>query len=226
MKLTKNEAMKQLEEMGLFFKNRVDGYDAHMLTEIEGADAFYPFMASLLPATPQAAVLDLGCGTGLELAPYFARNPDARVMGIDLSPDMLAALSAKFPERRLKLVQGSYFDAEFGVGVFDAAVSAESLHHFPARQKLALYRKLYAALKPGGYFVLTDCFAASEEAEAANFAELERLKAEQGVADGAFYHYDTPLTTEHEISILKEAGFSRVTLLKQWGATGTILAET
>ena len=217
---------EMLEEMGLFFKNRVDGYDAHMLTEIEGADAFYPFTASLLPAAPQAAVLDLGCGTGLELSPYFARNPDARVTGIDLSPEMLAALAAKFPERRLDLIQGSYFDVDPGVGVFDAAVSVESLHHFPARQKLALYRKLRAALKPGGYFVLTDYFAASEDAEAANFADLERLKTEQGVADGAFYHYDTPLTTEHEISILKEAGFSRVTLLKQWGATGTLLAET
>ena len=74
--------------------------------------------------------------------------------------------------------------------------------------------------------VLTDYFAASEDAEAACFAELERLKAEQGVADGVSCHYDTPLTTDHEISILKEAGFPRVTLLKQWGATGTILAET
>ena len=215
-----------LEEMGLFFKNRVDGYDAHMLTEIEGADAFYPYTASLLPTEPDAAVLDLGCGTGLELAPYFARNPDARVTGIDLSPDMLAALSAKFPERRLDLIRNSYFDADLGVGVFDAAVSVESLHHFPAQQKLALYRKLRTALKPGGYFVLTDYFAASEDAESANFAELERLKAEQGIAESVFCHYDTPLTAEHERNLLKEAGFPRVTLLKQWGATGTILAET
>ena len=52
--------MKKLEEMSLFFKNRVNGYDTHMLTEIEGASNFYPFTASLLPMTSNAEVLDLG----------------------------------------------------------------------------------------------------------------------------------------------------------------------
>lgn len=40
-----------------------------------------------------------------------------------------------------------------------------------------------------------------------------------------FYHYDTPLTVEHEIAILKKAGFSDIRVLKNWEATYTLLAK-
>lgn len=40
-----------------------------------------------------------------------------------------------------------------------------------------------------------------------------------------FYHYDTPLTVEHEMAILKKAGFAEVRILKNWGATYTILTK-
>ena len=56
-----------LEKMGEFFDSRLDGYEEHQLTAIESAQEFYPFTASLLPMEPGARVLDLGCGTGLEL---------------------------------------------------------------------------------------------------------------------------------------------------------------
>lgn len=199
-----------LERMEAFFEARLDGYDAHMLREIEGAGAFYRFTAEQLPKDPGSAVLDLGCGTGLELEEYFRLNPCARITGIDLTAAMPDALAAKFPDKELELVCGSYFDAGLGRERFDAAVSVESLHHFTAERKLGLYQNLYRALKSGGYFVLTDYFAPTEELERAYFAELERLKGEQGVTDDGFYHYDTPLTAEHEGQVLKSAGFVQV----------------
>ena len=62
----------ELEEMSVFFENRLDGYDEHMRATIEGASAFYAYTAAQLPAGRGARVLDLGCGTGLELEEYFA----------------------------------------------------------------------------------------------------------------------------------------------------------
>ena len=218
--------MIRLEKMDDFFAARVDGYDEHMRANIEGASGFYAYTASLLPAAPGSAVLDLGCGTGLELEEYFARNPDACVTGIDLSGAMLNALKAKFPDRALTLVQASYFDAPLGESRFDAAVSVESLHHFPAERKAALYTKLRAALKPGGVFVLTDYFAESEELEAEYFRNLEALKKEQGLPEGGLYHYDTPLLVTHETELLRGAGFRDVRIMKQWGeSTYTVLAS-
>lgn len=210
--------------MDAFFEARLEGYEAHMLTNIESAEEFYPFTAQSLPAVPGARILDLGCGTGLELNYYFALNPTAHITGIDLSAGMLAALREKFPDKELHLIQGSYFDVPLGENRFDGAVSVESLHHFTQEEKIPLYRRLFAALKPGAAFILTDYFAPDEETEQFCRAELLRLKAEQGLSDREFYHYDTPLTVAHEIQALTAAGFSKIELLGQWGATAALRA--
>ncbi|MBR4080415.1 MAG: class I SAM-dependent methyltransferase [Clostridia bacterium] len=211
-----------LEEMAAFFEARLAGYEQHMLETIEGAAAFYPLTAELLPDAPGAQVLDLGCGTGLELDWYFRRNPGAQVTGIDLSQGMLAALGRKHAGRALTLVQGSYFAVPLGEDCFDAAVSVESLHHFTQAEKLGLYRKLHRALKPGGYFILTDYFAPTEEEERLYRAELERLRAD--LPAGRHYHYDTPLTVAHETQVLLESGFAWVEKLAQWENTCTLRA--
>ena len=169
-------------------------------------------------------MLDLGCGTGLELQEYFAKNPKANVTGIDLSQKMLSALKRKLPYFDIELLCGSYFDLPFGTDCFDAAVSVESLHHFTKEEKLGLYKKLNAALKEKGYFILTDYFSASDEEERRHRSELLALKKEQGISDNEFYHYDTPLTVEHESDALLEAGFSSVSVLQSWGATYTLKA--
>ena len=214
----------KIEKMDAFFEARVDGYDAHMLNNIDGAGEFYPFTAAQLPGLPGANILDLGCGTGLELQWLFQKNPTAAVTGIDLTKGMLEALRKKYPDKALNLICGSYFEVPFGEDVFDASVSVESLHHFTVEEKLPLYTKLCKALKPEGYFILTDYFALSDEEESFHRGELLRLKMELGIADNEFYHYDTPLTVAHECEALQKAGFAAVEILKNWGATYTLKA--
>lgn len=211
--------------MNIFFENRITGYDEHMLTNIEGAAEFYKFTAEQLPMKSKSEVLDLGCGTGLELEEYFSLNPHAHITGIDLSKSMLSALAAKFPDKELNLINDSYFDVPLEKGKYTAAVSVESLHHFTEEQKLSLYKKLFCALKNDGYFILTDYFAETELLEKEYFENLQRLKEEQNITDDEFYHYDTPLTVEHEIQILKEGGFTNVEILKNWSATYTLRAK-
>lgn len=82
-----------------------------------------------------------------------------------------------------------------------------------------------AALKDKGYFVLTDYFAESEELEKEYFQNLKRLKEEQGLSEDDFFHYDTPLTVDHEVRILRQAGFSDVQILFTWGSTYSVLAR-
>ena len=213
-----------LEKMGAFFDARLQGYEEHQLNVIEGAREFLAFTAEQLPDIPGCAVLDLGCGTGLELDRYFARNPKAHVTGIDLAPGMLAELRRKHPDKDLHLINASYFDTPLGEEIFDAAVSVESLHHFTAAEKLPLYTNVCRALRRGCSFILTDYFALDDDYEAACRAGLLRLKAEQGITDGEFYHYDTPLTVAHETECLLRAGFREVTLLRTWEATSCLRA--
>ena len=208
-----------LERMDCFFEAMLDGYDEHMRRDIESADEFYPFTAERLPAAPNCRILDLGCGTGLELEELFLRNPSAKVTGIDLSQGMLSALKKKFVDRDVSLIVGSYFSVPFGVDAFDAAVSVESLHHFTKEEKIPLYAKLCRALKKNGYFILTDYFSPSDEAEREYRNEYLARKAQQGILDDALYHYDTPLTVEHEREALLQAGFTTVEVLRRWGQT-------
>ncbi len=199
-------------------------YDEHMLNDIESAREFYSFTAKKLPTTPNCHILDLGCGTGLELEEYFPLNPTACVTGIDLSAGMLKALKAKFPKKNLTLLCGSYFFVPLGEGIYDAAVSVESLHHFTWEEKYSLYKKLCRALKKDGYFILTDYFASSEEVETNLRETLAELKKEQGIDDGEFYHFDTPLTVRNETEVLLAAGFSMVEQLCKWGNTCALRA--
>ena len=213
-----------LEKMSDFFEARLDGYDDHMMTNIECASEFYPFTAKLLPTAENCHILDLGCGTGLELQEYYKLNSSAKVTGIDLSQGMLTELQRKFVGKDITLILGSYFDVPLGETVFDAAVSVESLHHFTKEEKILLYAKLHTALKENGYFILTDYFSLSDDEEKMHRQNLIALKTEQGITDDEFYHYDTPLTVKHEIEALLEAGFSNVEVLNHWGATYTVKA--
>ncbi len=213
-----------LEKMAQFFNKRLNGYEEHQLNAIDGAQEFYPFTASLLPVHNKATVLDLGCGTGLELEYYFKLNPTAKITGVDLSEDMLKALKKKFSGKAITVIHGSYFDVSFEKNRYDAAVSVESLHHFTKDAKTSLYKKIFQALATDGFFILTDYFAQTEKEENFFRQELLRLKAEQGISDNEFYHYDTPLTAAHEMQALQEAGFSQIKILAQWGATCIIKA--
>ena len=213
-----------LEKMSDFFEARLDGYDDHMMNNIECASEFYPFTAKQLPTAENCCILDLGCGTGLELQEYYKLNSSAKVTGIDLSEGMLTELQRKFVGKDITLILGSYFDVPLGENVFDAAVSVESLHHFTKEEKVGLYSKLHIALKDDGYFILTDYFSLSDDEERMHRNNLIVLKTEQGITDDEFYHYDTPLTVKHEIEALVEAGFVSVEVLNHWGATYTVKA--
>lgn len=206
------------EEMGPFFDARADGYDLHMRGVLRSFDAFYAGLAAPLPATDAPIrVLDLGCGTGLELAGIWARAPRARVTGIDLSAGMLARLRERHAARaaQLELVQGSYLEVPLGEGGFDAAVSAMTLHHLPPPEKLALYARLRAALRPGAPYVEGD-YVVSEAEEARLLAAFR--EARRGEAPGAPQrHLDVPASLATQRELLAGAGFTGFRLCWQEG---------
>lgn len=80
-----------MEQMSDFFAARADGYDEHMINNVEGCKDGYIKMAGLLPKDADC-ILDLGCGTGLELDEIFKTRPFIGVTGIDLTQEMLNKL--------------------------------------------------------------------------------------------------------------------------------------
>ena len=87
-----------LERMDKFFDSRLDEYDAHQLGCIASAREFLRFTAEQLPSGAGCAVLDLGCGTGLELEEYPVASEGGDYARHD--PDRLAAAVLDVYRRR------------------------------------------------------------------------------------------------------------------------------
>ena len=120
-----------LEEMGAFFRKRLPEYEARM-TKFWGED--YKQFARAVPESAKR-ILDLGCGTGLELDALYNLRTDISVIGIDLSPDMLDALMKKHGDKGdLTLLCGKLL-CRAVPGAFDAVISFESLHSLSAGEK-------------------------------------------------------------------------------------------
>lgn len=212
-----------IEKMSDFFTARVDGYDEHMLN-IEGCKDGYIKMAELLSQDVDE-LLDLGCGTGLELDEIFKTKPFIKVTGIDLTQAMLYKLTQKHPDKNISLINASYFDYDFGTDKYDAVISFQTMHHFSHEEKIKLYSKICAALKAGGQYIECDYMVIKQEDEDFYYSENRRIRKEQGISDGEFYHYDTPCTIDNEIEMLSKAGFKTAKMSWRVENTTIIIAQ-
>ncbi len=97
----------------------------------------------LLDPQPGETILDIGCGEGALTERIAERG--ATVIGIDNSPEMIAAAQARGLDARLIDVAHMGFDREF-----DAAFSNATLHWVLDKDEAA--RSIWFALKPGGRF--------------------------------------------------------------------------
>ena len=196
------------EPMADFFDRRADGYDEHMRENVEAFDAFYGAVAAAVPETDEPLeILDLGVGTGLELPAVLARAPNARITGIDVSPKMLTRLRLRLADRvdRVRLLQASFLETEFGEGVDDVVLSTMALHHWPSETKLALYRRICDALRPGGQFINGDYILADGAQD-----PLPTFPGASSGENAELVHVDLPLPLEVEERLLADAGFTTV----------------
>ncbi|MDP4133171.1 MAG: class I SAM-dependent methyltransferase [Bacillota bacterium] len=214
-----------LEKMDEFFTARVDNYDEHMLSDVPGCREGYKIMAGLIPENTEY-LLDLGCGTGLELNEIFKKKPAVCVTGVDLTKAMLDKLKEKYPGKNLKLVNASYFDYDFGQKAFDACISFQTMHHFTHDEKIKLYRKIFNSLKPGGVYIECDYMVENQSDEDFYYSENSRIRIEQGIKDDEFYHYDTPCTIKNQIEMLLNSGFPKVEKVWRLENTTILTAHT
>jgi len=214
----------ELLRMDDFFTSQAPAYDEYMLNNVDGYSESCAELAKHIPDGTQN-LLDLGCGTGLELEEIFRRFPNISITGIDLTQAMLDKLQEKYGDKQVRLICASYLGLDFGQEKYDCVISLETMHHLTHEEKLALYTNINKTLKPGGSYIEGDYMVETQAQEDALFAECKKLRAEQNIPDGDFYHFDTPCTVDNQIKLLLQVGFSSANKVWRKGNTTIIVAK-
>ena len=112
----------------------------------ERARPFVDLLAHVRAGSP-GVVVDLGCGEGALTASLAQRWPEARVVGVDSSPEMLAAAAEHAEPGRVSFEQGDVRDWRPHARV-DVLVTNAVLHWVPEHPDLL--RRWAGELAPGG----------------------------------------------------------------------------
>ncbi len=128
-------------------------YLDNMLAEVPAYADLQEQTAAATEGVEATAVLELGIGTGETARRVLARHPEAKVVGIDSSQEMLARARDALPEADLRVAR---LEDPLPPGPFDLVVSALAVHHLDAAGKRDLFRRAAEVLRPGGRFVLAD----------------------------------------------------------------------
>ena len=212
------------EEMAAFFDARAAGYDDY-LRNIVFSDTmfaqFYQAVSSPIEKTDEPLnILNLGCGTGLEIEALFHRVPNALITGVDLSKKMLERLRKTYIAHmgQITLVADSYLTMPFGTKTYDHIISAMTAHHLLRDAKRKLYMRIHAALKPGGKYIEGDSVT-HVGMESQFLAEYHEQVAVVPPAQDGHYHIDVPFSIDTQRSLLLEAGFKHFELVWQKDST-------
>jgi len=205
------------------FDRGAASYDAARRLLIPCFDAFYGAAFDLIEdwrgsnaATP-LNVLDIGAGTGLFAAMLLARYPDARIELLDASDGMLAQARQRFAGNPgISFAVGDMTTADIGTGR-DLIVSSLAIHHADNAAKQALFRRIRAALRPGGLFVNAEQVlgptSAAEERYAAFWLQQVRAlgAAEADIAKAQErMQHDRCAPVEPQLQWMREAGLTDV----------------
>lgn len=170
-----------------------------------------------LPAgfTPNR-ILDLGCGNGNVSAQLIASFPETTFDLLDASPQMIDLCRRRFEGYSIYYHTTFFNDFDFPKNSYDMVVAGFSLHHCDAADKQALYKKIYAALKPGGVFGYTDLMIDRTQPDHETLLEDWKQFVLQNYPNEEkwkwlmehYAAYDQPESLETISSWLKEAGFT------------------
>ena len=101
---------------------------------------------------PAGIVLDIGCGPGYLAALLSNKFPHLKVLGLDISEEMLRMAKRNFPT--IELCQGDVGQLPVKDNTIDFVVSSLSLHHWADARKSI--QEINRILRPGGQFLILD----------------------------------------------------------------------
>jgi SAM-dependent methyltransferase len=148
--------------------------------------AFY-----LLGDVSGKTVVDLGCGQGENIVPLVARG--ARVLGIDISPDLITIAGQRLRDEDSKAAVsvGSAYETGLPSGSVDVIFCVALIHHLDIK---IVCNEMLRVLRPGGMIILS---------EPIRFSKVYNWLRHLLLAQDDISEFEHPLT-QHELAIVTE----------------------
>lgn len=155
-----------MENVKKHFEEEAKEYDELILKLIPNYKEMITSLINCIPfeASKPIKVLDLGCGTGNVTREVKKRYKHAYITCIDLAEDMINVAQFKLSEYDdIQYQVADLREVDFG-NDYDLVISSLALHHLKTDdEKIAIYQKIYDALKEGGVFYNADNVLASND---------------------------------------------------------------
>jgi len=146
----------QAKTMQLYYRLHAKIYDSTRWTFLFGRKRLLRMLP--LYENKPARVMEIGCGTGFSLQRLGKRFSDIRLIGVDVSKDMLkrAARNTQAFKDRVQLVEAPYGkDSDFLDEPVDLILFSYSLSMINPQWEEILH-KAKEDLRPGGYVAMVD----------------------------------------------------------------------
>jgi ubiquinone/menaquinone biosynthesis C-methylase UbiE len=125
--------------------------------------------ARVVPPEEGMKVLDVGCGTGAQLAIY--QKGGCQVFGTDLSPPMLRIASANLGNQAALNI-GDALRMPYPDGFFDLVISSLFLHQIKSGLRTAVLEEAARVLNPEGNLMLIDFHAQEKRSVSGNLTHV------------------------------------------------------
>jgi ubiquinone/menaquinone biosynthesis C-methylase UbiE len=167
------------------------------------------------------AILDVGGGSGVYSVVFLKANPRAASTQLDWANVNRVArnyVAGHGVADRFHTIDGDFHNVDFGAGRYDVAVYSHIAHSESPQANVAVFRKLRAALKPGGTLAVID-FVEADDRSGPPFALLFHVNMLVHTQEGATY-----CESEYR-AWLGEAGFREIAIEATDGPASIIYAR-
>jgi tRNA (cmo5U34)-methyltransferase len=168
-----------------------DTYPSTIRAEIHDYETLQEEVVKATSGLAVRSILELGVGAGETATRLLREHPEAHLVGIDSSAEMLRGAGPALPSERVTLVQQD-LQAPFSDQRFELVVSALAIHHLEGDLKADLFQRIAGVLVPGGRFVMGDVVTPKDPDDVL-------IENEPG--------YDFPSTVSDQRKWLSQAGF-------------------
>jgi tRNA (cmo5U34)-methyltransferase len=162
-------------------------YLDNMLAEVPAYPELQEQTAAATEDIAASRILELGIGTGETARRVLASHPEATLVAIDSSPEMLEHAREAVPDAELRLAR---LEDALPEGPFDLIVAALAVHHLDRPGKQDLFKRIAGVLRPGGRFVLGDVVVPERE---------------EDVVTPIDWEYDLPDRVDDQLEWLRKA---------------------